>query len=422
MNNTVDPNRFDHCIQCKATLSPGKTECPSCRTPVPVKKPQPNVVARVMGWRHFRHLLIVAILFLIPHLPPYFWNALPFRVLLYTSPLVLEAVTRANEHPDTEALLGRPVNPGWLSRGYVLKDETGWSEGKIWIPINGVKAEGMLYARGGRTDVGPWVFSELRLVHDDGRTLDLLGSIPQPSLVPLKNDVKIFIVPLGAVQGLGLDKLPEFYRDRYGLSVQVVEPIPLEPKTLNSERRQRISEELVQLMRQRLPHLASDKSTFLIGVTDEDLYIRRLDWRFAYTTYESGNRAGIVSSSRFVPYPLAKNETLLRARVRKMISRTMGFVVFNLPESDDPSSVMFRDLYGSASADMMSDSLEGLGARAVVDEFFAAHGMSPSRAELIPGVTDFDYSKVDGRHPCVRLTRTSGGSTPGFDVSVGKCE
>ena len=149
MNNTVDPNRFDHCIQCKATLSPGTTECPSCRTPVPVKKPQPNVVARVMGWRHFRHLLIVAILFLIPHLPPYFWNALPFRVLLWTSPLVLEAVTRANEHPDTEALLGRPVNPGWLSRGYVLKDETGWSEGKIWIPINGVKAEGMLYARGG---------------------------------------------------------------------------------------------------------------------------------------------------------------------------------------------------------------------------------------------------------------------------------
>ena len=375
-----------------------------------------------MGWRHFRHVLIVAILFLIPHLPPYFWNALPFRVLLRISPLVLEAVTRANEHPDTEALLGRPVNPGWLSRGYVLKDETGWSEGKIWIPVSGVRGEGMIYARGGRTDEGPWVFSELRLVRDDGRTLDLLGPIPQPSLVPLKNDVKIFIVPFGEVQGLGLETLPEFYRERYGLSVQVVEPIPLEPRTLNAERRQRISEELVQLMRERLPHLARDKSAFLIGVTDEDLYIRHFDWRFTYTSYEPGNRAGVVSSRRFIPYPLAGNETLLRTRVRKMISRTMGFVVFKLPRSDDPSSVMFRDLYGSAGTDMMSDSLEGLGARAVVDEFVTAHGMSPSRAELLPGVTDFDYSKVDGRYPCVRLWRTSGASTPRFDASVGKCE
>ena len=107
-----------------------------------------------------------------------------------------------------------------------------------------------------------------------------------------------------------------------------------------------------------------------------------------------------------------------------MISRTIGFVVFKLPRSDDPSSVMFRDLYGSAGADMMSDSFEGLGARAVVDEFFTAprHVAEPTPVASLC-VTDFDYSKVDGRYPCVRLARTSGGSTfAGFYVSVGKCE
>jgi len=127
----------------------------------------------------------------------------------------------------------------------------------------------------------------------------------------------------------------------------------------------------------------------------------------------------VVSSRRFIPYPLAGNETLLRARVRKMITRTIGFVVFKLPRVDDPSSVMYRELYGSASADLMSDSFEGLGSRAVVDEFVNAHGMAPSRVELLPGATDFDYSKVDGRHPCVQVKKNANGLPA--NVTVGKC-
>src|SRR6266849_6117717 len=178
MSNSADANQFDRCSDCGATLSPGMTECPSCRAPIPGKKPKRSIAARIMSWRHFRHLLIVAILLLLPHVPQV-WKHLPFRVLLRTSPLVLEAVTRANEHPETEALLGRPISPGWFARGYVLSDETGWSEGKIWIPVKGVKATGTLYARGGQAD-GPWVFSELRLDREDGPALDLLAPIVQP--------------------------------------------------------------------------------------------------------------------------------------------------------------------------------------------------------------------------------------------------
>jgi YD repeat-containing protein len=263
------------------------------------------------------------------------------------------------------------------------------------------------------------VFSELRLVHDDGRTIDLLAPDAQTTLIPLAKDVRIFIVPLGAVQGLGLDELPKFYQERYGMAVKLVEPVPLEPETLNPKRKQRIVEEMVQLMRRRLPELAKDKSTFLIGVTDEDIYIRNVNWEFTYTAYEPGERAGVVSSRRFIPYPLAGNETLLRARVRKMITRTIGFVVFKLPRVDDPSSVMYRELYGSASADLMSDSFEGLGSRAVVDEFVNAHGMAPSRAELLPGVSDFDYTKVDGRYPCVHV-KNNGNGLPA-NVMIGKC-
>jgi YD repeat-containing protein len=417
MSNTVVPNQFDRCVNCGATLAPGTKQCPSCNTPVAVQKSGRSPAETPKARRHLRHLLIAAILLTLPHVPQV-QNLVPFRLLFWTSPLVLEAITRANQHPETEALFGRPVNAGWLSRGYVWSDETGWSEGKIWIPVDGVKANGTIYARGGQAD-GPWVFSELRLVRDDGRSLDLLAPIAQPSLIPLPTNVRIFIVPLGKVQGLGLDELPAFYRDQYGLSVEVLEAIPLEPETLNPARKQRIVEEMVQLMRRRLPHLAKDKSTFLIGITDEDMYFRDFNWRFTYTAYEPGERAGVVSSSRFVPYPLAGNESLLRARIRKMVTRTIGFVVFRLPRTDDPSSVMYRELYGSASADLMSDSFEGLGSRAVVDEFVTAHGMSPSTPELLPGVSDFDYAKVDGRYPCIHFKNTNDGKST--SAVVGKC-
>src|SRR5262245_14532463 len=419
MGSPVDPNQFDRCGHCSATLAPGTKQCPSCNTPVAAQKSGRSKPSKAR--RHLRHLLIAAILLLLPHVPQV-RNLVPFRLLFWTSPLVLEAITRANEHPETEALFGRPVNAGWLSRGYVWSDETGWSEGKILIPVDGIKASGSLHARGGQAS-GPWVFSELRLVRDDGRAIDLLTPIVQPSLVPLPTDVRVFIVPLGEVQGLGLDELPEFYRAWYGFSVKVVEPIPLEPKTLNLARKQRIVEELVQLMRQRLPHLAKDKSAFLIGVTAEDMYFRDLNWPFTYTAYKPGERTGVVSSSRFIPYPLVGNEALLRARIRKMISRTIGFVVFKLPPSDDPSSVMHDDLYGSASADLMSDSLEGLGSRAVVDEFRNAHGERPREPELLPGVSEFDEATVDGRYPCLQLKRRSDTATtsPLFDVTINKC-
>ena len=338
-------------------LAPGTKQCPGCGTPVVEQKPAHSPLKRLFGWRHIRHLLIVLILLMLPHVPQV-QNLVPVRLLFWTSPLVLEAITRANEHPETEALLGRPVNAGWLSRGYVWSDETGWSEGKIWIPVDGVKSTGTLYARGGQAD-SPWVFSELRLISEDGRVLDLLAPIAQPSLVSHKSNVRIYIVPIGGVQGLGLDELPEFYRSRHGISVQLLDPIPLEPKARNTARAQLIFEELIELMHARYPQLAKDKSAFLIGVTDEDMYIQSVNWNFAYTAYDPPKRAGVVSSVRFIPNPLAGNEKLLRARIRKMVSRTMGFVVFDLPRSNDPSSVMYRDLYGSSSADLMSDSFEG---------------------------------------------------------------
>jgi len=356
---------------------------------------------------------------MLPHVPQ-LRNLVPYRLLFWRSPLVLEAVTRANQHPGTEVLLGKPVSAGLFSRGWIKSDETGWSEGKIWIPVTGVRSSGTIYARGGQAD-GPWVFSELRLVGADSQALDLLAPVAQPSLASRKSDARIYIVPIGDVQGLGLEELPAFYRIYHGLSVQLLEPVPLDDKARNTARKQLIFGELIRLMHARYPQLAKDKSAFLIGVTDEDMYIETGDWNFAYTAYRAAERVGVVSSARFIPDPLSGNETLLRSRIRKMVSRTIGFVVLELPRNDDPSSVMYRDLYGWASADLMSDSFEGLGSRAVVDQFRNAHGMRPVQAEIPSEAANFDFSKVDGRYPCVRVIKGMGGQGQTLDVKITKC-
>ena len=423
MNGIADLNKFNRCRSCGAELALGTEQCPSCRAPVAQKTPEPSGLHRFLRWRYLRHFIVAALLLSIPYIP-HFLHFLGLQLPLRTSPLVIEAVSRVNDHPEAAEMLGQSISAGWFVKGYIRYDETGWSEGQLWIPVSGTKAEGTLYARAGRAH-GPWVFSELRLTQDNGRVADLLARPAQSSLVPLTTRYRVFIVPIGAVRGLGLHELPDYYRQRFGLQVELLAPIPLEPNVRNPERKQLIVEELVALMQRHLPNIANDKSAVLIGVTDEDIYIRDLNWRFAYTAYRQAQRAGLVSSVRFTPslYRLRGKEGLLKARIRKMVSRTIGVLVYDLPFNDDPTSVMFRDLYGVDSADLMSETFEGLGSRAVVDEFKTAHGLGPQNPELLRGVSEFDDATVDGRYPCLQLKKRvdTGAPAPIMDPTISKC-
>jgi YD repeat-containing protein len=423
MSDDTHSKNFERCSNCNAELAPATERCPNCGAPVPQKRPEVSGLGRLLSWRYLRHFLIAAILLLLPYVP-HGLHWLRLKLPLRTSPLVFEAVNRANDHLEAVEMLGQPITAGWFVKGYIRGDETGWSEGQVWIPVSGTKGEGTLYARAGQA-YGPWVFSELRLTQDNGRIVDLLAQPTPSSLAPLQTQSRVFIVPIGGVQGLGLHELPEFYHRKLGLQVQLLAPVPLEARARNLARRQLVFEELVALMRRHQPILAKDESALLIGVTDEDMYIRDPNWNFAYTAYDHQAHVGAVSSARFTPflYRLRGKEALLQTRVRKMITRTIGVMIYNLPRNDDPTSVMYRNLYGAASADLMSESFEGLGSRAVVDEFKTGHGLAPQTPELLPGVSQFDEATVDGRYPClqVRKRRDTGATFPTLDVTINKC-
>ena len=58
--------------------------------------------------------------------------------------------------------------------------------------------------------------------------------------------------------------------------------------------------------------------------------------------------------------------------VLRWLGRVIGTVVYDLPRSEDPTSVLAKELYGAFSTDLMSDEFDGLGSLAVIDGFTRA--------------------------------------------------
>ena len=333
----------------------------------------------------------------------YLYSALSDQSLS-ASPLVSEAVNRVREHPGAVEALGESIDASGSVKGTVREYKSNWGEATLSIMVTGSNGEATLHLRAGRVH-GPWVFTELGLSSANGGVINLLEPSARPQRAKLETNLRVYVVPLGEVGEIGLEKLRNYYRDWLDLSVEVLAPLALEPKVRNSARGQLIAEELVALMKRQLPHLANDKTAVLIGITNEDMYLH--DWPFA-DTYWGSERAGIVSSARFTD-PLSRfrtQETPSQTRVRKLISRVIGILVYKLPFSEDPTSVLAKDLYGDQSTDLMSESFIGLGSLAVVDEFKRSHAGPKVSPELLQDTVSLDESRIDGRYPCLLLQRT----------------
>jgi YD repeat-containing protein len=369
------------CPLCRGPLGDDESVCARCRAPGSAATAKP---ARAPGirWRfHFWHLIIVAILVL----APLAWHAaeyLHLRLPLSTSPLVREAVARANDHRATGGLLGTPIRAGWFVKGYIRQDETGWGEARLWIPVSGPKGDGTLYARAGRGS-GPWVFSSLDLSRPPSGSVDLLQPAPAATPLPPTPGVTVHLVPMGTFQTLSLGELPAYYRARLGLSVELQAPVPLEQVTFDSGRNQYVAESLVASLKRRRPDLAADSGAVVIGVTEADIYILTRNWRFAFG-YRDGERFGVVSAARMIPWlhRVRGLEYLVQARVRKMISRYIGLLAYRLPLNPDPTSLLYAHLLGLDDLDLMQERFEGLGGPAVVSDYTRAHAQPPAPAEL----------------------------------------
>ena len=212
----------------------------------------------------------------------------------------------------------------------------------------------------------------------------------------------VYLVHLGEPATIDLEPLRAYYQQTLGLDVIVLPPVALDPSVFNPDRGQLVAERVVAAMRQAIGTLADDIDARVFGVVEQDMYIERLNWAYALS-FRSDERFAIVSTARMTP-PLGTADPqrdLVISRLRKMLTKNVGMMVYHLPASEEPTSILYNRIDGVSDLDRMDESVERLRA-----EFRKAPPRTP----------------VDASYPCFVVSPLVewGGQTP-IEARVDRC-
>jgi len=171
----------------------------------------------------------------------------------------------------------------------------------------------------------------------------------------LKGWGTVYLVPLGDFPDDLTGELVAFYRDKYQLNVQTLPNVPVSEAAMNSQRQQLIAEEAIDLMKQANPQLQQDPKAILIGLTNEDMYIQQKNWQFSFSWREQGKYAVVGGRMEVRNGRRPVTEPLVEKRIRKMVTKNVGILYYRLPLSDNPRSVLYRDVGGISDLDYMGE-------------------------------------------------------------------
>lgn len=170
----------------------------------------------------------------------------------------------------------------------------------------------------------------------------------------LRGSGKIYFVPLGDFPSDAVAKLVVHYRDKYGLTIETLPAVPLDPVAINANRDQLIAEEAVALMKDANLELVNDPKAILIGLTNVDMYIAKYDWQFTFSWRQEG-RYAVVSGARMNLGSPAPQADKVESRLRKMVTKNIGILYYRLPQSDDRRSVLYKSVGGISELDQMGE-------------------------------------------------------------------
>jgi uncharacterized RDD family membrane protein YckC/predicted Zn-dependent protease len=183
-------------------------------------------------------------------------------------------------------------------------------------------------------------------------------TLPADALGCIGTERRVCFVGIGdGTPPYQLDALPAYYASTLGASVGLLPQVGLagesyEGEVLDYDRKQLHAEGLLELMRRTHPTLWLDPDVTLVGVTWHDMYSSsRPEWNWLFSQRE-GNFA-IVSTARMDPTAWGDRPSrqLLEARMRKMVSKSIGVLHYHLPQSNDPSSSVYCCITGLRSLD-----------------------------------------------------------------------
>lgn len=178
------------------------------------------------------------------------------------------------------------------------------------------------------------------------------GAAPRP----LRGVGRVSFVPVGEFPAASVEHLVAHYRGRYGLAIETLGAVPLEPAAVDLLRQQLVAEELIALVKRHHPRLAGDPEAILIGLTPYDMYIREYTWQFAFAWRQDG-RFAVISSARMDPVNFGEpaDAELLHGRLRKIVSKNIGMMHYRLPQSTDRNSVLYGPILSLDDLDSIGE-------------------------------------------------------------------
>lgn len=182
------------------------------------------------------------------------------------------------------------------------------------------------------------------------------ASVGRAAVVPpAPADRRLFFAPVGTFPASAVRTLVDFYRQRYGLHVTVLEPATIDPTARDDARGQLVAEELIASIRHSYPAVVEDRGAIVIGLVTEDVYTRaRGDWDWSFGVRSEG-RFAVVSTARMTAQFELRGVERERSRLRKMVTRDIGILYYGLPFSENPKSVLYRDLLGVDDLDRIGE-------------------------------------------------------------------
>jgi len=161
----------------------------------------------------------------------------------------------------------------------------------------------------------------------------------------------VYLAPIGTFPTAALDELVAFYAVRYDLEVKVLASAPTIPPT--PQRNQVDAGALGTLVRSVYAE-AADPSDVIIGVLSEDIY-QPLRPDFHWVFGATDDRVSVISTYRMATGNALFGDAREQTRLRKMVTRYIGFSYFGLARSQDPYSVLYDNILGPFDLDVMGE-------------------------------------------------------------------
>lgn len=171
---------------------------------------------------------------------------------------------------------------------------------------------------------------------------------------------RICLVPLGQVSPDLVAHLVAHYREEYGLTVNVLTPIPVPEAIANRLRGQIDASVLIDYMGNTFRDAYQDSQAILIGLTPLDLYHSTSHFRYVFGVKGTPeDPKAVISTWRMNPetYSEPSDDELLLSRTRKMLTKYLGLLYYELPTSSDPRSPMYDSILSPGDLDRMNEPL-----------------------------------------------------------------